>query len=902
MKDNSANNAFDYIKSAGGIDEYRLKSNGFTVLLMEDHSAPVATFMVTYHVGSRNEAVGYTGATHILEHMMFKGSKEYNREKGTRVAEVLQNLGAQMNATTWMDRTNYFELLPSEHLEVGIKVEADRMRNAFIRDEDRQAEMTVVRNEFENGENEPFTALDKNIWATAYQAHPYHHPTIGWRDDIENVSTERLKEFYNTYYWPNNATATVIGDFDTEKALEMIKKHFGQYPRSPHEIPGMYTSEPKQEGPRRLEINRAGQTGIVGIAHKIPDGRNPDIYPIQILSNILGGGKSSRLYRKLVDAGLATNLFMWDFAFHDNGLFATYVFLTPGTDHSEIEKIVLTEYAQIVENGVTDSEIKKAQAQLRADVAFSRDGSFSIASSINEAIAIGDWTLYTSQLEHYNQVTAADVRRVAREYLVKGQSTTGWFVPEPNGPIGAINPSAIHQPQPWQPSEKISVLTIESNQAGGSVSDGATLASQIVEKEIINGLRLFTMNNGVRDVVTINGSFLGGDVYSPKTNPFVADLTAAMLDQGTVGKTKYAISDALESVGASINFSSGNYRVRFSARCLSMDISLVISLLAEQLREPAFNEDDLDNLKKRIIGELERARENPQQRAQTAFLQGLYPEGHPNYHYDIDREIAFIEQLSVADLAEFHNHAYGLGSFKFVAVGDIKNHQLADALKKGFGDWRTSELESLPEFITANAKKMTARKINIPDKTSVDTFIGQAIGIDRNHQDYYPLMMGLYILGGNFSARLMSTVRDQQGLTYGISAGVAGVENNNDGYWFTWGTFAPNLLEAGRQATLEQLELLIKSGVSELELKNKQTTITGAFKVGLATTRGIAGQVLINAERGRKLDYLDRFPKIINGIALTQVNQTISKYLNLDQLLFVAAGSFEDDNQTKKKP
>ncbi len=899
MKDSSMNNAFEYIKSAGGIDEYRLKFNDLSVLLMEDHSAPVATFMVTYHVGSRNEAVGYTGATHILEHMMFKGSKEHNREKGTRVAEVLQNLGAQMNATTWMDRTNYFELLPSEHLEVGIKVEADRMRNAFLHDKDRQAEMTVVRNEFENGENEPFNALDKNIWATAYQAHPYHHPTIGWRADIENVSTERLKGFYNTYYWPNNATATVIGDFDTKKALNMIEKHFGQYSGSPNEIPGMYTTEPKQEGPRRLEIKRSGQTGIIGIAHKIPDGRNLDIYPIQILSNILGGGKSSRLYRKLVDAGLATNLFMWDFGFHDNGLFVTYIFLTPGTDHSEIEKIVLNEYADIVEKGVTDKEIKKAQAQLRADVAFSRDGSFSIASSINEAIAIGDWILYTSQLERYNMVTAADVQRVAREYLVKDQSTTGWFVPEPNGRNNTVIPGSIHQPQPWQPPESISALTIESNQADGSVNAGATLASQINEKEIISGLRLFTMNNGIRDVVTINGSFLGGDIYSPKTNPFVADMTAAMLDQGTIGKNKYAISDALESVGASINFSSGNYRVRFSARCLSRDVPLVISLLAEQLRQPAFNKDELDNLKKRTIGELERARENPQRRAHTAFLQGLYPEGHPNYTYDIDREIDFIEQILVSDLKKFHRLSYGLGSLEFVAVGDTKNHQIADALKKGFGDWQTSELEPLSEFMTANTKKEAARYVNIPEKTSMDMFLGQAIGIDRNHEDYYPLMMGLYILGGNFSARLMSTVRDQQGLTYGISAGVAGVENNNDGYWFAFGTFAPNLLEAGRQATLEQLELLIKSGVSELELKNKQTTITGAFKVGLATTRGIAGQVLTNAERGRKLDYLDRFPEIINGISLVKVNRTLSKYLDLDRLLFVAAGSLADEKPDK---
>ena len=205
--------AFEFVKTSGGIDEYRCTHNDLSILLMEDHSAPVATFMVTYHVGSRNEAIGHTGSTHLLEHMMFKGSKNFNKEKGNPIWTVLQDVGAQINATTWMDRTNYFELLPSEHLGRAIAIEADRMRNLFIKDEERQTEMTVVRNEFERGENDPFDTLDKNMWATAYQAHPYHHSTIGWRSDIEGVSTERLREFYETYYWPNNAKVTIIGDF-----------------------------------------------------------------------------------------------------------------------------------------------------------------------------------------------------------------------------------------------------------------------------------------------------------------------------------------------------------------------------------------------------------------------------------------------------------------------------------------------------------------------------------------------------------------------------------------------------------------------------------------------------------------------------------------------------------------
>ena len=421
---------FKFIKASGGIEEYCLSSNSLRVLTLEEHSAPVTTFMVTYHVGSRNEAIGHTGATHLLEHLMFKGSKKFNKEKNTAIWSELQNIGAQINATTWNDRTNYFEVVPSEHLERAIAIEADRMRNAFLKDEDRQPEMTVVRNEFERGENNPFDVLDKNIWATAYQAHPYHHSTIGWRSDIENVSTKRLQEFYNTYYWPNNATVTVIGDFEKKQTLALIKKYFGEHGRSQHTIPEMYTEEPAQEGPRRIMIKRVGQTGIVGIGYKTPEGLNQDTYALQALGKILTEGKSSRLYKRIVDPGLATSLFMYDFPFKDCGMFISYVFLTPETDHAPVEEIVLEEYRQIIKEGIKQKELDRAKAQIKANVAFSRDGSYAVASALNEALAIGDWTFYSTFMDHIIEVSRKDIQRVAEKYLIEDQNTTGWFIPQ----------------------------------------------------------------------------------------------------------------------------------------------------------------------------------------------------------------------------------------------------------------------------------------------------------------------------------------------------------------------------------------------------------------------------------------------------------------------------------------
>ncbi len=421
---------YSRIKSSDGISEYRLKTNGLTVLLLEEHSAPVVTFMVTYLVGSRNEALGHTGATHLLEHLMFKGSRAYNKDSGDTIWTLLQNVGARLNATTWLDRTNYFELLPKEHLESAVAVEADRMRNALLKDSDRQPEMTVVRNEFERGENDPWESLEKSMWATAYQAHPYHHSTIGWKSDIEGVSTERLRLFYDTYYWPNNATVTVIGDFRAKQVLSLIERHFGPLPSSPKPIPEMYTTEPRQQGPRRFIIKRTGEAGIVGVAYKTPPGSHPDNYALAVLNNLLGSGKTSRFYRVLIDSGLATNIHVGSHPFRDNGLFMIYAFLTPDTGHEQVESLILETLEQVKQEGVQDQEVARAQAMAKAGVAFSRDGSFSIAAALNEAISLGDWTHYTTYLDRLAEVTVTEVQRVARLYLEEDQSTTGWFVPQ----------------------------------------------------------------------------------------------------------------------------------------------------------------------------------------------------------------------------------------------------------------------------------------------------------------------------------------------------------------------------------------------------------------------------------------------------------------------------------------
>ena len=262
----------EHVQTLDGIQEYRLTDNGMRVLLMPNDGLPVATVMVTYKVGSRDEVTGTTGATHILEHMMFKGTERFNSEQDSDYFSQMERIGARSNATTFFDRTNYYATLPSEYVPLAIELEADRMRNLLIHEEDLRSEMTVVRNEYERGENNPMRTLIKEIYASAFIAHPYSHPTIGWLSDIEGTSVEKLRKFYNTYYWPENAVLTVIGGFDPEETLAAIEEFYGSIPNAPNSIPVVETVEPKQLGPRRLVIERAGQVGIVMVAFKAPQG------------------------------------------------------------------------------------------------------------------------------------------------------------------------------------------------------------------------------------------------------------------------------------------------------------------------------------------------------------------------------------------------------------------------------------------------------------------------------------------------------------------------------------------------------------------------------------------------------------------------------------------------------
>ena len=898
---------YTFVKTVGGISEYKLEGNGLQVLLLPEHSAPVLTFMVTYRVGSRNEVTGATGATHLLEHLMFKGSEHFNSDLGNGIDRVLDRIGAINNASTWLDRTNYYENLASDRLELAVQLEADRLRGLRLREEDRRPEMTVVRNEFERGENDPVEALDKEITAAAFVAHPYHHPTIGWRSDIEKVPIEKLREFYNTFYWPNNATVTIIGDFAPAAALALVKKYYGVIPAAPHPIPQVYTEEPPQQGPRRVTVKRSGELGVVGIAYKVPAALHPDHAALVILTDVLNDGKTSRFYRALTDKNLTVGTDATIGLTRDNSLLNLYARLAPGVTHEQVEKTVLAELARLKTEGVTPEEVARAIGKETADTAYSRDGSFAIAGQINEDIAVGDWTYYVTQPEKLQAVTVADVNRVAKTYLVEDQSTTGWFIPVAEGgaetaaPTGATPRLPIHHPvyyrDPTIARDSGSVpienrkSKIENNSAAAAAG-GAQIAPKVVRRTVA-GIDVLTYQTALKDVVTFRGSLPAGDVFNPADHPAIADLTAALLDKGTTKHDKFALSQLLEDVGATMNFGATAQNVSYSARCLKKDVPLVLGLLAEQLRLPAFSPEEFAKLKKQLAGRFKQQLEDTNYRAAQTLARAIFPPGHPNRPPADAAYLADLDAATLDQVKSFHAAHYGPAAMLLVAVGDIDDAAIDTALGLAFAGWTGgTPLTPAPKAAPLTAGR--TEKINLPGKASVSVVIGQPSGLKYSDPDRIALATGTTIFGGGyFSSRLLATVRAKEGLTYAIYA-LLSADTYTDGEWAIQATFAPQLLEPGLASTRRELAHFVGAGVTADELRDFKSTIAGTYKIALATSSGMAEQIRAFVQRGLPLSYLDDYPAKVEALTLEQVNGAIKKYLDPEKVVTVLAGTLPD--------
>lgn len=403
--------------------------NGLTVLVQPVHTAPVVSFMVWYKVGSRNENAGITGISHLLEHMMFKGTPRYGKGE---IARTLQRHGASFNAGTSLDYTCYYEVLAKDRLEIAMDIEADRMVNASIPDEEHRLEMTVVRSELERNEDNPHRALYQETFAQAFQAHPYHWPTIGWRTDVEQITTGQIRDYYRLHYVPNNAIAVVVGDVPADRALDLVEKHFAGIPAGP-EPPSMRIVEPPQRGERRFKLRKPGETRYLMAAWRNPALVHPDNYALDVLSMILGHGRTSRLYRALVEGKLATEVDASNETARDPFLLIARATVAPGSTLDQVERALYREVERLQTEPVSEEEIGRAKRQVEASFVYSKDSIRSLAQQLGYFETVATYQYLDSYLDRVRAVTPELVQRAAREYLTEQTRTVGQYDPLPEG-------------------------------------------------------------------------------------------------------------------------------------------------------------------------------------------------------------------------------------------------------------------------------------------------------------------------------------------------------------------------------------------------------------------------------------------------------------------------------------
>jgi zinc protease len=624
----------------------------------------------------------------------------------------------------------------------------------------------------------------------------------------------------------------------------------------------------------------------------------------------MGSGASSIINRTFVDKGLATLGNSSASNFQDVGLFTISLGFSPDKNAEELNKQLNDMVAKVKQEGVSQDDVDRIVAKINNQTKLSRDGSGSIAGQLTEAIAGGDWTDYIKGSERLSKVTAADVERVANKYLLENQSTTGYFIPEEAGSNAKNEASAVNfinenegkyyfrNPEIEEKDKDQSFKTETANYsefASAYENIPLTSSEKKYNRKEVAGIDVVSAKTGAKGFVTVAASFPIGSYIGTGKNEMVPNFTVGMLSKGTQLQDKFQFSEKLESLGVNIRINSDMNHVNISFKSLSEDVKTVLSLLAEELRQPLFDAKEFELLKNQTIDGLKRGLTDPGTLGNIAFSQAIYPKGHPNYYEDIETTIKQIEAVSLEDLKAFHKNYFGTAGMQLVAVGDVNEKSLHDALKKNFSGWKggTKAKGTFQEPLRANA---LVNVVTIPKKPSAELFIGNYTGIEREHKDFMPFYIGIGVLGGGFAGRLMQTVRDQDGLTYGISARHSG-HNMAGGYWSVNASFNPALFEKGLDATMVQIEQWVNKGITAEELASRKSNITGSFKVGMATTSGLANTLLGFLKRGLTPDYLNQYPKDVDAVTLDEVNQAIKKYIDLEKLIIIKAGSLNDKGE-----
>jgi zinc protease len=874
------------ITSVEGITEYQLE-NGLRVLLFPDPSKQTFTVNITYLVGSKHENYGETGMAHLLEHLVFKGTPKYP----FNIMKELQERGASFNGTTFTDRTNYFETLSAseENLRWTLEMEADRMINSYISAKDLESEMTVVRNEFESGENSPVRVLLQRIMSGAYDWHNYGKSTIGARADIENVPIERLQAFYRTYYQPDNAVLIVAGKFDPIKTLEMINEYYGVIPRPEREIPVFYTRDPIQDGERTVTVKRVGDVQWLGMAHKVSSGTHPDFASISVLSEILGNSPSGRMYKNMVETKKASSIFVSDFQFKEPGLIFSFAQLTKDMSLEEARKAMIQAYAEIKTKPITQEELDRAKTSILKQIELNLNNPDRIGVAMSEFIAMGDWRLFFIHRDRIEQLTVEEVNRVALHYFKEDNRTVGMFIP-------TENPDRSEIPADPNVAEMVAGYVGKAAVASGEEFDPSpkNIESRTTRSVLDNGMKVAYLPKKTRgESVQVRMTLRFGDETNLKNRGTAGSYAGRMLTRGTSAYTRQQIQDEFDRLKARVSIFGGATAVSVFIETTKPNLPEVLELVAHILKEANFPADEFEKLKNESIAGIESNRSEPQSIASNILQKHIspYPKGDPRYYEDFDESLASLKALKLEELKKFHADFYGANHGTLAITGDFDVPTINQVINKSFGNWNS---KSNYKRLESQIKEVSPldQRVETPDKANAFFLALYSWEYSDSEPDYAALTLANYILGGGTASRLFSRIRGVEGISYGVGSGFSAGTLDKVGTFQAYAIYAPENVDRLEATFKEEILKATTEGFTAEEIESAKTGWLQSRMVGRAQDASVAGT--LNSYLFTDRDYLwdDELEQKVKALTVEEVNAAIAKHLHFDKLNMVKAGDF----------
>lgn len=879
--------AIEYVRNVEGIDEYTL-SNGMKVLLYPDPAQPKTLVNITYRVGSVHENYGETGMAHLLEHMLFKGSTSYKD-----IDKEFNKRGMRVNATTWLDRTNYFELFEAneENLEWALGMEADRMINATFTAKELESEMTVVRNEMERGENNPFRILMARMDSTAYLWHNYANSTIGARSDVENFPFEKLRGFYDKHYRPDNAVLTVAGRFDKEKTIKLIQEKFGVLAKPETSIEQLYTVEPTQDGERVVNLRRTGEVPLVAAQYHVPSALHADTPAIQVLTQILGDSARGRLQKTLVEKGLATG--QWAFSYLQKQPSRLIIF-TQGMkdqDITDLETGMLEQVEDISKLKVSEQEVEQAKATILKETEEGLRNVTSVGMELSEFIAMGDYRYIFYFRDLVEKVTAEDVQRVAEKYLVQSNRTLGRFIPTKD-PVRA------------EVSKADDINNILADYKGreaieaGEVYDNnvANIQARLKEYTWKEGTTVSVYPKKLRGgEVLINISLPTGTPESLKGFEQDFKLMGGLLYSGNAKYSKEQIASKMDELKATVNISSNTIgKVNVTIKAVKKNLDATINFVAEMLSTPTFAQEEVDIDRTAVITSKETQRNEPASIAVATLRKHIngHEQGHPLAFQTIDQEITGLNKVTPARLKKLHAAHLTFANGHIGVVGDVNAEQINAVLEAKFGTINGSAPYQKMESKFVDVQGVDSW-IETPDKANSSLFIGHRLDLNKQHPDYYAALVANSIFGGSgFASRLMQRIRVKEGYSYGTGSGLQLDFNEPHGLYYMRAIAAPENMKKVVEAYKDEVRKAKTEGFTQKEVDDAIAGELKSLRVSWSSDGYIANLIAENKEIKRDLAWYTEFEKKLSEVTLEQANEAFKKYIATDGLNIFTAGDF----------